>query len=324
MVLTIPSAWPLLPAISSSISAARTAFLFAAALLAAACSSTTPYPAGWERPMETVACPTLGGVFENFGEWVVDEDHDQRMLAGVFFASDALETGAVTHVSFDPGAGAVLATAWVGPEPLYQRSLSASELGCEGGALIVRDAGWVAEGQIGAAARVRSVYALRLTDNGELVMSQHDSWAGLIVVVPIAGKATTWLRFRPVDPDRPPDPRWPRGVREKPAIVEGLRPPQRAPKWSAYEQAKLCLARARANSDMPLDPGQLGSLDGHATQTFVLGRNDGAPWPAGKTDRDKGWMPAQHSYRVAKLNWELPAVADHYVLCLLEEGYRWE
>jgi len=302
----------------------RSPALFTAGLLAAACSTTTPYPTDWAQPQDTEGCPVLTGAFDNHGDWVLDDDHDQRLLASIFFPLVDLEANAVTHVSFNVIDGTTVARAWVGPVILAERELSDSELGCQSNALIYHDSGWAAEGQIGAAAKVHSVYTLRRTHGGELVMSQNDSWAGVIVVVPVAGKALTWLRFKPFDPGTSLHARGPRGVRSVPQSIRSLRPPEGARKWSAYEQAKRCLILGQAFTDAPLSEEQLRLLDGHSTQAFVLGKKNVTAWPNGIADKEMGWIPAEHSYQVEKLNWELPAFTDHYVLCLLEQGYSWE
>ena len=43
--------------------------------------------------------------------------------------------------------------------------------------------------------------------------------------------------------------------------------------------------------------------------------------PSGKVDGNN-WWPSTHELRIEKLNWQLPAIADNYVLCLLDKGYR--
>lgn len=305
-------------------------------LICLAGCSTNPYPDNWPGPATTTGptCADLSGAYENFGLW---DDGDRIILAGLFFplAQNAplqknYELSAVSHVSLEHQRnGDIVVQAWVGDEQLMERQLPASQLSCSEGRIVFHDQSW---GLDGAAPFLPVVYhssvdrLLFLASDGSLVMENHEFTKGAVIVIPIAAKAEYWFRFLRVSPDslgQRNDADRPRGVRTGAMPQYRLLPPEGAPAWSGYSRAEACLEQASKSEDVP-NAQALASLGGRSTQAFIVqdGRG-GALLPNGSVIGND-WIPATHELRVEKQNWEPLSVADRYVICLLQMGYRWE
>lgn len=298
------------------------------------CVSHAPYPPNWPSAVAGghAGCKALRGSFDNVGSWVVSGDRDERLLAALFFplqSSEPLrhhaERRAVSHLTFDaaPG-GDIDVRAWVGDAVLFERTLTSQEVGCKEERSVFSSKGWVLDGLVAAAARVSSRYSIALASDGSLVMEQREVGAGVIfLVVPMASKATTWLRFTPYDEATRPM-NAPYGVRSAGVPSRRLLPPAEAPSGTAYGEAEDCIRVAKARSANPAGESSLERLGGRATADFLIGDRHGELVASGDSHDTFGWVPASHGLRVEKLHWEPPAVTDYYALCLLEKGFRWE
>jgi len=298
--------------------------------------AAAPYPDSWPEPLTTPAsqCPDLTGSYENFGVW---DDGDRIILAGLFFPlghneplQKNYELSAVSHVTLEHQRNNNLVVrAWVGDVQLMERQLPASQLPCREGRLVFHDQSW---GLDGVAPLIPVAYyssvdrLLFLASDGSLVIQNNELTTGAVIVIPVAAKAEYWFRFLAVSADSPgqsKDVHRPRGVRTSTSPDYRLLPPEGAPAWSGYSQAKACLEQASTSEDAP-DAQAVASLGGRSTQAFILqdGR-DGALLPHGSVIGND-WIPATHELRVEKQHWKPLSVADRYVICLLQKGYRWE
>lgn len=305
-------------------------------LICAAGCSTNPYPDNWPSPVPAPAspCPDLTGSYENFGLW---DDGDRILLASLFFSLGSnepliknYELLAVSHVTLDHQRNNDLVVrAWVGDEPLMERQLPAAQLPCREGRIVFQDGSW---GMDGVAPFLPVVYhssvdrLLFLASDGSLVMENHEFTKGAVILIPVAAKTQYWYRFLRVSPDSPGQPNdvnRPQGVRAGSAPVHRLLPPEDAPAWSGYAQAGACLDQASRSQNAP-DAQALASLGGRSTQSFILQDGRGGALLQHGTVIGSDWVPATHELRVEKQHWDSPSVADRYVICLFQKGYRWE
>ena len=307
-----------------------------ACLICAAGCATAPYPDEWSRPLADAAsrCPDLTGSYENFGVW---DDGDRIVLASLFFPlglNEPLlknyELLAISQVTLEHQTNNDLAVrAWVGDEQLMERQLPASQLPCREGRIVFQDTSW---GLGGVAPFLPVVihssvdHLLSLASDGSLVMENHEFTKGAVIVIPVATKAQYWYRFLRVSPNSPGqgnDVNRPRGVREGTISDYRLLPPEDAPAWSGYSQAGACLDKASRSKDTP-DAQALASLGGRSTQGFILQDGRGSALLQHGSVIGNDWIPVTHRLRVEKQHWSSPSVADRYVICMLQIGYRWE
>lgn len=325
------------PQLKSAIMRSARRFLWGyACLICAAGCATSPYPDDWPRPIAATAsqCPDLTGSYENFGHW---DDGDRIILATLFFPlahNEPLVKGyellAVSHVTLEhQGNNDLVVRAWVGAEQLMERQLPASQLPCREGRIVFHDGSW---GLDGVAPFLPVVYhssvdrLLSLASDGSLVIENQEFTKGAIIVIPVAAKAQYWYRFLRVSPDSPGqlnDVNRPRGVHTGTSPDYRLLPPEGAPAWSGYSQAGTCLDQASKSEDTP-DAQVLASLGGRSTQAFIVQDGRGGALLQNGNVIGNDWIPATHGLRVEKQHWEPPSIADRYVICLLQNGYRWE
>lgn len=301
----------------------------------AGCSFSTPYPNTWPTTASAMAsqCHGLTGAYENWGS---SSDDYQLSLAKIFFSvklSDppalSWERNAVTHLTFTSGLDSgVTVKAWVGSELLEVRQLSASQMPCREGRLVYHDTSWELTGvapYIPVVAHNSIDYLIAVAQDESLVIERKMLSVGTVLFVPVGVNEKTWFRYPQSSPDSPNrlnDDTNPRGVRAGATTVHRLLPPEGVD-GHGYNIAQACVAQAVAADQPPGQPA-LDLLEGHATQAFLVQRAPQAAIAAHGHVIGKSWIPTSHDYRVEKLHWKSPSVADHYVICLIREGYRWE
>jgi hypothetical protein len=276
-------------------------------------------------------CTSVPGTFENFG---VSTNGDRVVMTMMFFPlrpTEQLllnyERLAVTKLSITiTDESSLVIQGWVEDELLFEGRLTSDEFECREQALVLRTSNWGIDTTlfVPIVHRTSAEYLLSRAEDGALIIETHEISSGVLAVVPIALKAQQWLRFEPSPASRAPADRakLPRGVRQSSTPIQVLRPPDGTPNWSGYERAILCLAKVRKDKGAPL-PTDSSLLGGRSTQAFLLQGIDGGLAPQGVV-RGNDWFPATHDLRVEKQHREAPELADRYVLCLLEKGYRWE
>jgi hypothetical protein len=238
------------------------------------------------------------------------------------------ELVAVSHLTLVPlDTGALTVQAWVGDELYGERHLPPGQVPCRDGKIIYNNSSWHAGG---AAPFLPIVYrssiehGISLGTDGSLMMENNEFSAGAALVIPIGIKARYWYRFAPVGPEVPgnSEESLPRGVRPAPGTSFPLEPPETAIPWSGYDLARNCLDRA-ISSNGEVDPRAPTLLAGRYTQDFFIQYGEaGELLPTG-TVVGNNWLPGTHGLRIQKLHWQVPAIADNYVICLLDKGYRW-
>jgi len=294
----------------------------------------SPYPAGWPDPAPVAenTCYPLLGSFMNTGE---SSEALEAVLAPIFFPVGIheqllvnYELNAVSTLTFEVlENGTQTVRAWVGGELYRERQLDADQLVCEAGRLVYRDVSWHMQGIapfLPVVYRTSIDHSLIPAMDGSLLMENRELSAGTALVVPVGLKARYWFRFRPagsVVPDEDLS-SLPGGLREPTGPARHLEPPTDARPWTGYNDAQQCIEHAVGTRGEP-DPRAAQLLAGRDTQDFfVQSGRDNALVPMGSVVGNNFW-PGTHQMRIRKLHWQVPAIADNYVICLLDKGYQW-
>jgi len=294
----------------------------------------SPYPAAWPESaaVSDTACAPLHGTFNNTGE---SSDTVEAVLAPVFFPvgiNEPLmvnyELNAISTLTFEAlDNGTHLVRAWVGSELYRERQLDADQLTCEAGRLVYRDVSWHMDGIapfLPVVYRTSVDRSLTLATDESLLMENRELSAGTALVIPVGLKARFWFRFLPADAvaRSQGDGSQPGGLREIAGPSRLLEPPVDALPWSGYDDAQQCLDHAIATQGKP-DPRAALLLEGRDTQDFFVQSARNNPLVPMGTVVGNNWRPGTHQLRIRKLHWQVPAVADNYVICLLDKGYHW-
>jgi hypothetical protein len=163
-------------------------------LSVSACAVQQPYPeAAWgPLPLPPAKdCRHFEGGYRNRGEMVGHEA--QPSLALELFGRPVLVRA--TRVNFSlPTNDTLNVTVWEGMKPVFAQTLtSPGDFICKGGRLVVRDRRFVAESAVSGWQSV--TITLSSTDD-YLVGQVEESAAGLVFLLPVGGKTTSWYRFQ--------------------------------------------------------------------------------------------------------------------------------
>lgn len=167
-----------------------------ALFLLTACAVHRPYPASWEPlPVPPTAdCHHFEGNYYDRGE-IPGRPAAQPSLVAQLFGYRT-QRGTVGHVRFVLLQNEVLqVNFWEGMDwrstPTFTRETN--DFTCEAGRLVVHDQhGAVGGGVIG----LQDVTITFSATEGHLVAEVKEFAAGLLFILPVAGTATSWYRFR--------------------------------------------------------------------------------------------------------------------------------
>ncbi len=289
------------------------------------------YPDEWPEQARNTAsvCPDLNGAYKNSG---ITDDGGSIFLASLFFPLSSFdplminyELGAISHFTIEyQDNSSWRISAWVEDELYNERFLSADDLPCREGRIVLNDRSWHLDG---VPPFLPVVYFssinrhLFLTSDGSLVVENHEVSTGTMLILPVGIKALYWYRFTPTTTitSNFQIGYKPRGVRVDSVPAQHLEPPQNAVPWSGYDDAQNCIKQAAKTNE--IDQRAASLLAGQSMQSFLIQLGpDGELVPTGVV-MGNNWLPGTHGLRIEKLNWQPPYIETNYILCLLDKGY---
>jgi hypothetical protein len=172
-----------------------------ATLWLAGCAVTDEkYPAAWDPlpPSMSADCAHFAGSYADRGE-LRDAQTPPSLTYGLFGHHAPWQSARRVDFAFaQPGTLEI--TAWGEHKPLLKRTLvsKADEFACKDGRLIVHQKRWVAADLVAG----REEVTLEFSDAGTQLVAhvKESTYGAIFAVVPIAGTAAHWYRFRRLAP----------------------------------------------------------------------------------------------------------------------------
>ena len=192
-------------------SVSPTLLVLVSALVLVSCVTTDPYPEEWSPIVaaERGDCSALAGTFDN---GYSASSHDAIPMKGGLIAlligpakpSESSVAKSVTRVTIKrPSPDLLMVSGFHYSEPVRQEERRISGKSCSGKGLSIagKFSGTNAENIVGF---VSASGHLQRTANGDLVGRIRSTFTGVALLVPMTSSATSWYRFRQIEPESAP------------------------------------------------------------------------------------------------------------------------
>jgi hypothetical protein len=189
-------------------SVSPTILLVVSALVSASCATTDPYPEDWSpiTAAEKGDCSEFIGTFDN---GYSASSHDAISMKGGLIAlligtakpAETSGTKPVTRVTIErPSPDLLVVSGLNYSEPVRRGERRISRTSCSGKGLSItgKFSGTNAENVAGF---VSASGHLQRAANGDLVGRIRSTFTGIALLVPMTSSATSWYRFRQIEPE---------------------------------------------------------------------------------------------------------------------------